>query len=162
MSPHLVCINSMAPGRRLLAQRFQCNARLLHRRQHPALWQLFSDSCQVPLPSLRKWPDKILKTDFFAPVICLAPPSLRAEAVLVLRLVPFLLRAMFQLWFAPRFSSRLGLIGIRTLAARWRGHSRCPRSRHERGAGILVPFFSALLSGALCAALDRHIGRGVF
>ena len=30
---------------------------------------------------------------------------------------------MFQFWFAPRFSSgaRLGLIGIRTLAARWRG-----------------------------------------
>src|SRR5258708_11016924 len=137
MSPHLVCINFMAPGRRLLAQRFQCNARLLHRRQHPALWQLFSDSCQVPLPSLRKWPDKILKTDFFAPVICIGPPSLRAEAVLVLRLVPFLLRAMFQFWFAPRFSSASRLVldryphacGPLARAFAWAG-------RHERGAGI--------------------------
>src|SRR5712671_5499919 len=88
MSPHLVCINSMAPGRRLLARRLQCNARFLHRRQYLALWQLFSDSCQVPLPSLRKWPDKILKTDFFAPMICIGPPSLRTEAVLVSLLVP--------------------------------------------------------------------------
>jgi len=88
-----------------------------------------------PLPSLRKWPDKILKTDFFAPMICIAPPSLRAEAVLVLRLVPFLLRAMFQLWFAPRFSSasRLGVIGIRTLEPRWRGHSLGQSSRARRG-----------------------------
>jgi len=71
---------------------------------------------------------------------------------------------MFQFWFASRFSSgaRLGLIGIPTLEARWRGHSRRLGSRHERGAGILVPFFAALLSGAPCAALDRHIGRGVF
>jgi len=58
--------------------------------------------------------------------------------------------ALKQFWFAPRFSSgaRLGVIGIRALAARWRGHSRCPRSRHERGAGILVPFLAALLCGA--------------
>jgi len=62
----------------------------------------------------------------------------------------FLLRAMFQFWFAPRFSSgaRLGLIGIRTLEARWRGHSRRLGCRHDRGAGILVTFVAALLSGA--------------
>jgi len=82
-------------------------------------------------------------------MIRIGPPSLRAEAVLALRLVPFLLRAMFQFWFAPRFSSasRLGLIGIRTLAARWRGDSRRLGSRHERGAGISVPFLAALLCG---------------
>ena len=82
-------------------------------------------------------------------MICIAPPSLRAEAVLVLRLVPFLLRAMFQLWFAPRFSSasRLGVIGIRTLEPRWRGHSLGQSSRARRGD--LGAFLSRLCSVGL-------------
>ena len=53
---------------------------------------------------------------------------------------------MFQFWFAPRLSSGARL-GIRTLAARWRGHSRRLGSRPEGGVGVLVPLFAALLSG---------------